>query len=283
MDQIVQNIADALNSAFGDPRVVVLLLTMIPIAEARLSIPLGIAAGLSAGEALGYAFISSLITAPILLLVLIPFINFLSRTKLFARVGNFLNDKFESKSKGLHGETQSAITRREKLGFTKFTKAELKKSAGVSGFVAIPVPLTGVWTGSAVASIVKLPFFKALISIILGNFVACSIITLLCYLLSDYISIITLVITIIAVLVVAALIVKFILYKPKKAAAEGEEAKSEYTETTADNSTVITLSQDVVKEADGEISQTDDSLNKGGNRHLSGDSIINNKDKEQKN
>lgn len=281
MDQIVQNIADALNSAFGDPRVVVLLLTMIPIAEARLSIPLGITAGLSAGEALGYAFISSLITAPILLLVLIPFINFLSRTKLFARVGNFLNDKFESKSKGLHGETQSATTRREKLGFTKFTKAELKKSAGVAAFVAIPVPLTGVWTGSAVASIVKLPFFKALISIILGNFVACSIITLLCYLLSDYISIITIVITIIAVLVVIALIVKFILYKPKKATEEGGETVSECAETT-DGNNAVTLSQDELKEVNSNNTTQNEPLNKNDSPHLSGDSVINNKDNQQK-
>lgn len=272
MDQIVQSIADALNSAFGDPRVVVLILTMIPIAEARLSIPIGITAGLNAGEALGYAFISSLITAPILLLVLIPFINFLSRTKIFARVGNFLADKFESKSKGLHGDTQAALSRREKIGLTKFTKAELKKSAGVAAFVAIPVPLTGVWTGSAVASIIKLPFIKALGSIILGNFVACSIISLLCYLLSDYISIITLVITIIAVAVVIALIVKFILYKPKKT----DDTDKTTTDPLSEEKTDSQKDEDPTAIEEN----SDEAANSAVSRspHISGDTIINNKD-----
>lgn len=221
MDQVIQNIADALLKAFGDPRVVVLLITIIPIVEARLAIPMGMNAslGLSAGEAFGYAFLGSCIIAPILLLVLIPFINWLSKTRVFKRVGDFLYDKFESKSRSIKTEPQSG----EKKRFAPPTKQEWKKMGGVAAFVAVPLPLTGVWTGCAVASIIKLGFWKSLVSIITGNLVASGIITLLCYLFADYVDTITLIIGIIAIAVVLFLIVKFILYKPKKTAQDTDE------------------------------------------------------------
>ena len=77
-----------------------------------------------------------------------------------------------------------------------------------------PLPLTGVWTGSAVASILKIGFVKSLIGVIVGNVVACGIITLISYLFKDYVNWITLAFFAIAVVVVIVLTVKLIIYKP---------------------------------------------------------------------
>ena len=103
---------------------------------------------------------------------------------------------------------------------------------GVFVFVAIPLPLTGVWTGSAVASIVKLPYGKAVASVIGGNLVASLIILLLCRFFNAYINYIILALAIIAIVVVIALIVKVIIHKPKTEASEattndGEDGKTE--------------------------------------------------------
>lgn len=230
----MQNIANAMNSSLGAP-LTVLLLSLIPIAEARFAIPFGISMGLSPMEAFGWAFLGSSLMAPILLIVFIPIINALSKTKLFSKLGKFLYDKFEKKSRSLADATESADTelngespRKKKFAITK---NDLKKMGGTALFVAVPLPLTGVWTGSAVASIVKIGFVKGLIGVIVGNAVACAIITLISFLFRDYVSWITLAFFIIAVLVVLFLIIKLILYKPKdnvnQQADQGDTDKSE--------------------------------------------------------
>ncbi|MDE7165343.1 MAG: small multi-drug export protein [Clostridiales bacterium] len=220
MDAIVENIANAMNNSLGAP-LAVLLLSIIPIAEARFAIPFGISMGLSPIEAFGWAFLGSSLIAPILLIVFIPLINALSKTKLFSKIGKFLYDKFEKKSRSLADSVQSdAQSKGAKKPF--ITKSDMKKMGGTALFVAIPLPLTGVWTGSAVASILKIGFVKSLIGVIVGNAVACGIITLISFLFRDYVNYITLAFFAIAVIVVIILIVKFFLYKPTEQTDKNE-------------------------------------------------------------
>lgn len=221
MDAFIESIGNAMNNALGAP-LAVILLSIIPIAEARFAIPFGMSAGmgLSQLEAFGYAFLGSSLIAPILLIVFIPIINALSRTKLFSKLGKFLYDKFEKKSRSLKDSPQAEQNSDEGGGKNKkfaVTKSDVKKMGGVALFVAVPLPLTGVWTGSAVASILKIGFVKSLIGVIAGNAVACGIITLITYLFKDYVTWITLAFFIIAVLVVLFLIIKLIIYKPSDA------------------------------------------------------------------
>ncbi|MCM1368123.1 MAG: small multi-drug export protein [Roseburia sp.] len=229
MNEFVQSIADAMNASLGAP-LSVFLLSIIPIAEARFAIPFGISMGLSPFTSFGWAFLGSSLMAPILLLIFIPVINALSRTKFFSKIGKFLYDKFEKKSRALATETsETAETsgdgeqpsseidgEQKKKKPSLLTKRDIKRIGGTALFVAVPLPLTGVWTGSAVASIVKIGFVKGLIGVILGNAVACAIITLISYLFLPYVNYITLAFFGIAVAVVIFLIVKFIIYKPKE-------------------------------------------------------------------
>lgn len=220
MSEFVQSMADAMNSSLGAP-LTVFLLSMIPIAEARFAIPFGMSMGLSPAVAFGWAFFGSSLVAPILLIVFIPIIKALSRTKVFSKLGKFLYDKFEKKSRSLAEDNASAEANADdgakKKKFT-LTKRDLKRMGGTALFVAVPLPLTGVWTGSAVASIVKIGFVKGLIGVIAGNVVACGIITLIGFLFADYVNYITLAFFAIAVIVVIVLIIKLIIYKPDKAA-----------------------------------------------------------------
>ncbi len=57
-------------------------------------------------------------------------------------------------------------------------------------FVAIPLPFTGVWTGSAVAAFLGLPLPKALLAIVAGNVTAGGFITLLTFLFGDKVDLI---------------------------------------------------------------------------------------------
>lgn len=49
----------------------------------------------------------------------------------------------------------------------------------VTLFVAIPLPITGAWTGSIVASVFRLPFAKASLCLLLGVLIASAIMTAL--------------------------------------------------------------------------------------------------------
>lgn len=230
MTEFVQHIAEAMANSVGAP-LSVFLLSMIPIAEARFAIPFGMSMGLTPWESFGWAFFGSTAIIPILLLVLIPTINALSKTKAFSKLGKFLYDKFYKKSRSLADEPNAddaksseapnapdAKKKKKKI----LTKSDLKRMGGTALFVAIPLPLTGVWTGSAVASIVKVGFVKALIGVTLGNAAACGIITLISWLFEPYVEWITLAFFIIAVVVVIALIVKLIIYKPKDASVDAQ-------------------------------------------------------------
>ena len=55
-----------------------------------------------------------------------------------------------------------------------------KPLLGVFIFVAIPLPMTGVWTGTAISVFLNLKFKHAVLPIVLGNFIAGLLISLLC-------------------------------------------------------------------------------------------------------
>ena len=218
-DKIIQTVLDFLNRVFVYPEIVTTLIAILPIVEARLAIPIGLGLGMGYIKSWLFAFVGSSLIVPLLLLVLIPFVKWLAKTKLFHKLGEVVYEKFESKSKSVgeadeDGEVPPEIRR----------KRDLKKMLGVFVFVAIPLPLTGVWTGSAVASIVKLPYGKAVASVIAGNLVASLIILLLCRFFNAYINYIILVLALIAIVVVLVLIVKVIVHKPKTADPQEDDA-----------------------------------------------------------
>ena len=186
MDQVAETIFEFLLKIFVFPELVVVIISIIPIVEARLAIPIGIRYGIHPVSSWLLAFAGSAAIVPLLLLVLIPFIKWLSKTKIFRKIGETIYEKFEKKSESVEKNA-----------------SDFKKMLGVFLFVAIPLPLTGVWTGSAIASIVGLKLPKATLAVVLGNLVASGIITLLSFFLSAYIDWIILALTVIAVIVVA--------------------------------------------------------------------------------
>lgn len=221
-DKIIQAALDFLTRVFVYPEIVTTLIAILPIVEARLAIPIGLGLGMGYLKSWAFAFIGSSLIVPLLLLVLIPFVKWLAKTKLFHKLGTVIYEKFENKSKSVgnaddDGEVPPEIKR----------KSDLKKMLGVFVFVAIPLPLTGVWTGSAVASIVKLPYGKAVASVIAGNLAASLIILLLCRFFADYINYIILALAVIAVVVVLTLIIKVIVHKPKTDTSSADNANNE--------------------------------------------------------
>ena len=126
---------------------------MMPISELRGAIPTGIALGL---PPLG-VFIISLIFNSIIVLPIYFGLEFLY--------------KYFKKYKFIHNQ----IERIRKKGHNAMEKYEVW---GLLLFVAIPFPLTGAWTGSIIAWLFDVEWWKAFIVISIGVLIAGIIVTL---------------------------------------------------------------------------------------------------------
>ena len=128
------------------PELVTLLIGALPLAELRGGIPAGLALGLSMRKAFFWACLGNLLPIAPTLLLLQPVSNWLRQWPLWKRFFDWL------------------FTRTEK-------KADLVRkyeALGLALFVAVPLPMTGAWTGCVAASLFKLPFRLAFLSISAG-------------------------------------------------------------------------------------------------------------------
>ena len=101
------------------------------------------------------------------------------------------------------------------------------KQLGVFIFIAIPLPMTGVWTGTAIAVFLGLKFKEIILPVLGGNLVAGLIISLLAELFLPYVDIILYVLFALVVVMLIVFIVKIALTKPKEENKEQDEDKKE--------------------------------------------------------
>ncbi len=136
----------------------VLVVAASPIVELRLAIPLAINTfDFPWHYALPLAIIGNLLPVPFILLFLDAITRWLSKIAFFDR---FLDWLFER------------TRRRGKI-------IERYKRIGLVLFVAIPLPVTGAWTGSLAAVLFGLKFSHAFLSILIGVLIAGAIVTCL--------------------------------------------------------------------------------------------------------
>lgn len=155
-----------------------ILISMLPVIELRGAIPFAIeesiwhSLAMGEWEAFGWSLLGTSLVVPILALIITPLIRWLKRTKLFKKIAVALENRIKNKASNIEGAEQTS-----KL----FSKEYWKKFWGVFVFVAIPLPLTGVWTGTCVSVFVGLDYVSTCIAVILGNVVAGALITLMTY------------------------------------------------------------------------------------------------------
>ncbi len=134
-------------------------LSMVPVSELRGAIPLGI---------LLYDFdwllcyilccIGNFLPVPFVLFFIERIIDWSKTTKHFARFGLFLERKAAKNADKVN-----------RYGFF-----------GLMLFIAIPLPMTGAWTGTLVAALTGMKPKRALLSCLFGILIAGAIVTLIC-------------------------------------------------------------------------------------------------------
>ena len=148
------------------------LLSMVPMFEGRYAVTVMLGLGMPPVFAYLLAVIASYLPVPFILLLLRPVLNWfytlpIKPVRAFAA---WLERRAERKRAGMHDKKRGGAPR-----FSEDT-AEL---LGLYLFVALPVPGTGVWMGSAIATLFEMPLMKSAITILLGNMTACLLTTLI--------------------------------------------------------------------------------------------------------
>ena len=132
--------------------------SMIPWIEARYVIPFAIDLGMEWWQVFPVVILGNMIPVPFILLFFKYAESFLRNFSFWA---NIMNKLFNFTRR----RADNKIRRYEHLGLLLF--------------VAIPLPFTGAWTGSLIAYLFDLNFFKSLITIFIGIIIAAGIMTII--------------------------------------------------------------------------------------------------------
>ena len=135
------------------------IISMVPIIELRGGLIIAAIKGIPLFRAIGVCIAGNIIPVPFILLLITPIFTWLKKTKLFKP----MVEKLETKSMG------------------KSDKIKKYEFVGLMLFVGIPLPGTGAWTGSLIASLLNIKFKKAFPAVILGLFMATAIMCLISY------------------------------------------------------------------------------------------------------
>jgi len=135
------------------------IISMVPIIELRGGLIIAAIKGIPLFRAIGVCIAGNIIPVPFILLLITPIFTWLKKTKLFKP----MVEKLETKSMG------------------KSDKIKKYEFVGLMLFVGIPLPGTGAWTGSLIASLLNIKFKKAFPAVVLGLFMATAIMCIISY------------------------------------------------------------------------------------------------------
>jgi len=137
----------------------VFVISMTPILELRGGLLAASYLHVEMWKAIGICVVGNLIPVPFILLLITPVFNWLKKTDLFRPMVEKLENKAMSKKDTI-----------EKYEFW-----------GLVLFVGIPLPGTGAWTGSLIASMLGIDFKKAFPAVCVGVAMATVIVTVISY------------------------------------------------------------------------------------------------------
>ncbi len=163
-----EKIVGAMIGAFGGltsiaygKEILVFIISLLPILELRGGLLAAALIGLDPIKSYIISIVGNVLPVPFILLLITKILAWMreSKVKLFNKVANWLDEKVE-KHKG----------QIEKFGYL-----------GVILFVGIPLPGTGAWTGSLIASVLNMDRKKTFLAVMLGIFMASIIMMLVSF------------------------------------------------------------------------------------------------------
>lgn len=209
---------------FQNEYVATLFVSMFPLIELKGAIPIGTGLfSLGLWETAGIAYLGSTVVSILIFFLLIPIFNLLKKIGFIKSLVEKIELIFKNKAKEIASKTSGSAE--------EHAKKIMMLSLFI--FVAVPFPVTGVWTGTAIAVFLGLKFRESVLPIAVGNLIAGGIITLLTALVGKYVDIIIYALFAIAIIMLIVFIVKVITAKPAQAKSDSDEngVKSSFEES----------------------------------------------------
>lgn len=204
---MIESISEFIVDLFNENVVLAtIFISMIPLFELKVGIPFGMnsefwAVPLSSYGALASAIAGGMIVTIILALIFKPLYEKIKDKKFFVSFIKFFTSSAIKKSGEVENKAKgNDVSNKKKLWL---------KLVATFVFVAIPVPGTGVYTGTVLAVFMGLNFWQTVVAVTLGNFVAGLIIMFIC---SIFPSLTTVIIYIFVALVLIYLIYRVIVH-----------------------------------------------------------------------
>ncbi len=179
---MIQELITQISNAIGNPYLTLYVISIIPIIELRGAILFMPYMFDTLGEMmLGMLCCIAGSTTVIVPLILItrPLLKKLRRSKWFSKIGKRMEANLADRAESAYDEEKSE--EREAKRKRKPLSKDTKKFLGLFAFVAVPLPMTGAWTGSCIGSFLDFPVWKASLAVFLGNIVAGLILTTIAY------------------------------------------------------------------------------------------------------
>ena len=158
-----------INKLIGNELISSIIVSVVPLIELKGGIVFARGVGFSFLSALGLCYLGSTAVFFPIFFLLKPILALLKKNKAFEKFTLKIEGYFKNKAESV--DKKSAVTGKRNETFYK--------CVGVFLFVAIPLPMTGVWTGTAIAVFLGLKFKEAVLPVVLGNAVAGIIISAL--------------------------------------------------------------------------------------------------------
>jgi uncharacterized membrane protein len=145
------------SETFSNPYVIIILLTFFPALELRASIPYGILmAGIEWWWVVAVAVVTNIVLGPIVYVLLNQFLHLMLKVGWFNRIWE-----------------GSIVPKQHKI----HRKVERYGVWGLSVFIGIPLPGSGVYSGAIGGYLLGFTFLEFLVSTILGVLIAAAIVT----------------------------------------------------------------------------------------------------------
>lgn len=203
---------EIISNLIGNDFWATLVIAFFPLIELKGAIVFARGVGLDFLRALFLSYVGSTIVFFPIYFLLKPILNLLKKIKFVSSIAEKAESYCQQKA-------NTALEQQKLKGKAGNISETLLKQLGVFVFVAIPLPMTGIWTGTAIAVFLNLKFKDAVFPIVLGNLVAGLLISALAELCMAIWSIAVLdyilyALFVIALILLAVLIIKVSKQKP---------------------------------------------------------------------
>ena len=148
-----------LTTTFLGKKILVFIISLMPILELRGGLLAASLLGLEPVESYIICIIANLLPIPFILWFINRILDWMRNSKHFNKFAAWLDKKVDKHKTSI-----------EKYGFW-----------GLVLFVGIPIPGTGAWTGSLIASVLEMDRKKSFIAILIGVFIASIIMMLISF------------------------------------------------------------------------------------------------------